>query len=114
MGRATVKTHLDHVFTKTGLHSRTELAAEYVRRHPSPSELKPPGISALPGVSGHIGPAPGLRGDRLGGGDRCHALSTLPSDLRRWRGSVPVVSPSAGCSNARCRREEVVTASPSW
>jgi predicted ATPase/DNA-binding CsgD family transcriptional regulator len=32
MGRATVKTHLDHVFTKTGLHSRTELAAEYVRR----------------------------------------------------------------------------------
>jgi DNA-binding CsgD family transcriptional regulator len=33
MGRATVKTHLDHVFTKTGLHSRTEVAAEYVRRH---------------------------------------------------------------------------------
>jgi DNA-binding CsgD family transcriptional regulator len=31
MGRATVKTHLDHVFAKTGLHSRTELAAEYVR-----------------------------------------------------------------------------------
>jgi predicted ATPase/class 3 adenylate cyclase/DNA-binding CsgD family transcriptional regulator len=29
MGRATVKTHLDHIFTKTGLHSRTELAAEY-------------------------------------------------------------------------------------
>ena len=37
MGRATVKTHLDHVFTKTGLHSRTELATEYVRRHPNPS-----------------------------------------------------------------------------
>lgn len=37
MGRATVKTHLDHVFTKTGVHSRTELATEYVRRHPSPS-----------------------------------------------------------------------------
>ena len=37
MGRATVKTHLDHVFTKTGLHSRTELAAEHVRRHPNPS-----------------------------------------------------------------------------
>jgi DNA-binding CsgD family transcriptional regulator len=37
MGRATVKTHLDHVFTKTGLHSRTELATEYVRRHPRPS-----------------------------------------------------------------------------
>jgi DNA-binding CsgD family transcriptional regulator len=32
MGRATVKTHLDHVFAKTGLRSRTELAAEYVRR----------------------------------------------------------------------------------
>ena len=31
MGRATVKTHLDHVFAKTGLHTRTELAAEYVR-----------------------------------------------------------------------------------
>ena len=37
MGRATVKTHLDHAFTKTGLHSRTGLAAEYVRRHPNPS-----------------------------------------------------------------------------
>jgi DNA-binding CsgD family transcriptional regulator len=37
MGRATVKTHLDHVFTKTGLHSRTELAAEYVRRTTNPS-----------------------------------------------------------------------------
>ena len=37
MGRATVKTHLDHVFTKTGLHSRTELATEYVRRQSSPS-----------------------------------------------------------------------------
>ena len=35
MGRATVKTHLDHVFAKTGLHSRTELAAEFVRRHPT-------------------------------------------------------------------------------
>ena len=37
MGRATVKTHLDHVFAKTGLHSRAELAAEYARRHPSTS-----------------------------------------------------------------------------
>jgi DNA-binding CsgD family transcriptional regulator len=35
MGRATVKTHLDHIFAKTGLHSRTELAAEFVRRHAS-------------------------------------------------------------------------------
>jgi DNA-binding NarL/FixJ family response regulator len=32
MGRATVKTHLDHAFAKTGLHSRTELAAAYARR----------------------------------------------------------------------------------
>jgi predicted ATPase/class 3 adenylate cyclase/DNA-binding CsgD family transcriptional regulator len=37
MGRATVKTHLDHAFAKTGLHSRTELAAEYVRRHSAAS-----------------------------------------------------------------------------
>ncbi len=37
MGRATVKTHLDHALTKTGLHSRTELAAEHVRRHRPPS-----------------------------------------------------------------------------
>ena len=37
MGRATVKTHLDHVFAKTGLHSRTELTAEYVRRNQSSS-----------------------------------------------------------------------------
>jgi DNA-binding CsgD family transcriptional regulator len=37
MGRATVKTHLDHVFAKTGLHSRTELTAEYVRRQPTTS-----------------------------------------------------------------------------
>jgi DNA-binding CsgD family transcriptional regulator len=37
MGRATVKTHLDHVFAKTGLHSRTELAAEVVRRNLGPS-----------------------------------------------------------------------------
>lgn len=37
MGRATVKTHLDHVFAKTGLHSRTELTAAYVRRQPNSS-----------------------------------------------------------------------------
>ncbi len=37
MGRATVKTHIDHVFTKTDLHSRTELAAEFVRRHTNQS-----------------------------------------------------------------------------
>ena len=33
MGRATVKTHLEHVFTKLGLHTRAELAAEAVRRN---------------------------------------------------------------------------------
>ena len=36
MGRATVKTHHDHVFAKTGIHTRTELAAEHVRRGPEP------------------------------------------------------------------------------
>lgn len=33
MSRSTVKTHLEHIFTKVGLHNRTELAAEYVRRN---------------------------------------------------------------------------------
>jgi DNA-binding CsgD family transcriptional regulator len=37
MGRATVKTHLDHAFTKTGVRGRTELAAEYVRRTTTPT-----------------------------------------------------------------------------
>jgi predicted ATPase/class 3 adenylate cyclase/DNA-binding CsgD family transcriptional regulator len=32
MGRATVKTHLEHIFTKLGVHSRAELAAEATRR----------------------------------------------------------------------------------
>ena len=32
MGRATVKTHLDHVFTKLGMRTRAELAAEAARR----------------------------------------------------------------------------------
>jgi DNA-binding CsgD family transcriptional regulator len=32
MGRATVKTHLEHVFTKLGTRTRAELAAEAVRR----------------------------------------------------------------------------------
>jgi DNA-binding CsgD family transcriptional regulator len=31
MGRATVKTHLAHVFTKLGVHTRAELAAAVVR-----------------------------------------------------------------------------------
>jgi DNA-binding CsgD family transcriptional regulator len=32
MGRATVKTHLEHIFTKVGIRTRAELAAEAVRR----------------------------------------------------------------------------------
>jgi DNA-binding CsgD family transcriptional regulator len=32
MGRATVKTHLEHVFTKLGMRTRAELAAEATRR----------------------------------------------------------------------------------
>jgi DNA-binding CsgD family transcriptional regulator len=32
IGRATVKTHLDHAYAKLGIHSRAELAAEVARR----------------------------------------------------------------------------------
>lgn len=32
MSRSTVKTHLEHVYTKTGLHNRTGLAAASARR----------------------------------------------------------------------------------
>ena len=32
VGSATVKSHLEHIFTKTGLHSRSQLAADAVRR----------------------------------------------------------------------------------
>jgi non-specific serine/threonine protein kinase len=32
MGRATVKSHLEHVFTKLDIHTRAELAAEVARR----------------------------------------------------------------------------------
>ena len=32
MGRATVNTHLEHIFTKLGLHTHAELAAGAVRR----------------------------------------------------------------------------------
>ena len=32
MGRATVKTHLEHIFTKLGVHSRADLAAQAARR----------------------------------------------------------------------------------
>jgi predicted ATPase/class 3 adenylate cyclase/DNA-binding CsgD family transcriptional regulator len=35
MSRSTVKSHLEHVYAKTGLHNRTELAAEATRRNPS-------------------------------------------------------------------------------
>ena len=31
MGRATVKTHLEHIFAKLGVSSRAELAAEATR-----------------------------------------------------------------------------------
>jgi predicted ATPase/DNA-binding CsgD family transcriptional regulator len=34
MGRATVKTHLEHIFTKLGVHTRAELAAQAARRWP--------------------------------------------------------------------------------
>jgi DNA-binding CsgD family transcriptional regulator len=32
MGRATVKSHLEHIFTRLGMRSRAELAAEAARR----------------------------------------------------------------------------------
>ena len=32
MSRSTVKTHLEHIFTKTGIRNRSELTAEVVRR----------------------------------------------------------------------------------
>ena len=35
MSRATVKTHLSHIFTKLGLTNRAELAAQATRRTPS-------------------------------------------------------------------------------
>jgi DNA-binding CsgD family transcriptional regulator len=35
MSRATVKTHLSHIFTKLGMTSRAELAAEATRHLPS-------------------------------------------------------------------------------
>jgi DNA-binding CsgD family transcriptional regulator len=34
MGRATVKTHLEHIFAKLGIRSRTELATEALKRGP--------------------------------------------------------------------------------
>ncbi|HEX6658479.1 MAG TPA: LuxR C-terminal-related transcriptional regulator, partial [Ilumatobacter sp.] len=34
MGRATVKTHLDHVYAKVGARGRSQLAAEFARRQP--------------------------------------------------------------------------------
>ena len=116
MGRATVKTHLDHVFTKTGLHSRTELATEYVRRQSEPVELKPassirhcpdqrPRSGRLRRPSSGIGSAAAIA---------AMPLSTLPSNLRSVARSVPVSSPSAASSNARMPgRKRSVTAWPS-
>jgi predicted ATPase/DNA-binding CsgD family transcriptional regulator len=37
MSRSTVKTHLEHVYTKTGLRNRAELTAEVVRRQSGPA-----------------------------------------------------------------------------
>ena len=33
MGRATVKTHLEHIFAKLGINSRTELAIQSAHRN---------------------------------------------------------------------------------
>jgi predicted ATPase/DNA-binding CsgD family transcriptional regulator len=38
MSRSTVKTHLEHVYTKTGIRNRAELTAEVIRRQPNASE----------------------------------------------------------------------------
>ena len=35
--RGTVKTHLAHIYSKLGLKNRSELAAEFARRHAGPS-----------------------------------------------------------------------------
>ena len=35
MGRATVKSHLEHVFAKLGVRSRAELAAQAVQQQPA-------------------------------------------------------------------------------
>jgi DNA-binding CsgD family transcriptional regulator len=37
MGRATVKSHLDHVFAKLGMRSRAQIAAEVARRSSTPT-----------------------------------------------------------------------------
>ena len=38
MGRATVKTHLLHVFAKLGVSNRAELVAASIRRTPNDNE----------------------------------------------------------------------------
>jgi predicted ATPase/class 3 adenylate cyclase/DNA-binding CsgD family transcriptional regulator len=42
MGRATVKTHLEHIFAKLGVASRSELAAQAARRDSSHARRLPP------------------------------------------------------------------------
>jgi DNA-binding NarL/FixJ family response regulator len=39
VSRRTVQTHLAHVFTKLGLSSRTQLAAEAARRRQTPQKV---------------------------------------------------------------------------
>jgi DNA-binding NarL/FixJ family response regulator len=41
MGRATVKTHLDHIFAKLGVQTRTEVAAAAVRREATQQRPRP-------------------------------------------------------------------------
>jgi DNA-binding NarL/FixJ family response regulator len=42
MGRATVKTHLDHVFARLDVQTRTQVAAAALRRETSPPTMEPP------------------------------------------------------------------------
>jgi DNA-binding CsgD family transcriptional regulator len=49
MGRATVKTHLEHIFNKIGVRSRSELASAAARRDPKvPAYVRVSGASRGP------------------------------------------------------------------